>query len=124
MTAPETRAAAHAYATAACSESKNSRMHVMPQAAGIRAAGDEIGARECPVRSCQAACSSGAAALQEPPTSTSQLAAGHSDIMGGGNERRPLTAEGSSVHATALRQLQREQMQQVCKLHFWLLSLL
>lgn len=91
-------------------------MHSLPQVAGLRVSGDDIagghGAAGSPELCFQAACNSGAAGMQRLPTSASVLAAdgGKMDSV---NDRRPLTAEGSSVYATALRQLEREQMQQV-----------
>ena len=111
MTAPETRAAAHAYATATCSGSRNSRTPALPQVSGLRTTADETrgGTAGSPEVYELESCIGGA--QQRPSTSASAMPS--DAMMGGALERRPFTAEGSSVHATALRQLERDQMQQV-----------
>lgn len=90
-------------------------MHTLPQVAGLRVADDVVGdwngGAEAPELYVQAPCSSGGRALQR--TSPSATVVSDRCKMAEGSERRPLTAEGSSVNATALRQLEREQMQQV-----------
>lgn len=112
MTAPEKRAAAHAYATAACS---GSGMNTLPQVSGLRGTADETrasnGAAGLPELYGKEGGNGGVIAQQRPNTPMSAMPA--DAMMGGASERRPFTAEGSSVYATALRQLEREQMHQV-----------
>lgn len=109
MTAP---VASNSFPAAAATHSRDSRSRMLPQVSGIRVSGCDDGAAERPETSRRDAAGSGEAGMQPPYTSGSMLAA--EDVgMCDWAERRPFTAEGSSVHATALRQLQRDQVQQV-----------
>lgn len=113
VTAP---AASDSFPAAVATHLRDSRSRMLPQVSGIRVSGCDDWAAERPETFRRDAAGSGEAGMQRPYTSGSMLAA--EDVgMGEWAERRPFTAEGSSVHATALRQLQRDQVQQAGR-HF------
>lgn len=120
MTAPEVRRAAHARAAAACSPARPAAGCMLPQVAGFASRATEAaapahgadGSSTHPPAACGGPPDS-PAALPRPSTSASAARSDGSARDDSPPERRPLTAEGSSPYATALRQLEREQLQTV-----------
>jgi hypothetical protein len=101
VTAPATRRAAHAMAAAACSATHHPPGCTLPQIAGF-------GSRQV-----EAAGAAEAPAPDARPWTSAASSRSEGSARAGSPDRRPMTAEGSSPYATALRQLEREQLRLV-----------